>query len=586
MLFSRFVVKICFFLLFSVVLFVEGCSEPGECKNGISTLSINPDNSACSSNCECNNQLYTGFCDNGLCKAILRGSCQGKGTKLVCVPVGVNCETGIKVCGAPELEQLVWGDCVCSKTVECKPNETKECYPPKEIGCKEDGKKFACKGSCKAGKRICQKDGKWGECKEAVGPKKETCNNKDDNCDGRVDEALEETCKGGCGAGKKVCKDGKWGSCVPDKNTRVCRTRCGAGEEVCKDGKWGSCNTPNSAEVCDNKDNNCDGKVDEKLDNCSQVQIFSTLDAKALPVGMVLDKSGNLLVADTRTHRILKVLPDGKMEILAGTGRPGFQDGPGTQALFRTPVGLVLDQKGVLFVADSGNNRIRTITPDGKVSTYAGDGKCIAIFKRNCFKNGPKETAQLFNPTDLVFDKKGNLFFSEKGNHLIRKVDTKGIVSTFVGSRVSGNVDGKGESAKFNEPSGLVIDSKGNLFASDSKNNKIRKITPDGTVSTFAGSGAEGRLDELGVKAGFRRPGGLSIDNSDNIYVADTNNYSIRRIDPFGNVKTIGGGGLGQTGTPTSAFFAAPSNVLYSSKNKRLYVADSSRNKIRHITFK
>ncbi len=221
-----------------------------------------------------------------------------------------------------------------------------------------------------------------------------------------------------------------------------------------------------------------------------------------------------------------------------GTGESGDFDGDITAASFNSPSGFFVDTDGTLFVGDSGNNKIRKISPDGIVSTVAGTGE-------QGYNNGPINTATFTSPAFFGKDSSGNSYIIEGAGHHIRKISAEGVVTTFAGTTgVAGYGDGVGTSALFNNPNSLAIDSNDNVFVSDGGNNRIRKISPDGMVTTFAGTGTAGFADGHRLSAQFDYPAGVAVDNVDNIYIADYQNNRVRKIKAgTDNVITIAGNG-------------------------------------------
>ena len=210
---------------------------------------------------------------------------------------------------------------------------------------------------------------------------------------------------------------------------------------------------------------------------------------------------------------------------LAGSGVPGFADGPGATAQFRNPVGVAVDAAGNVYVADHSNSRIRKVSPAGVVSTLAGSG----LYG---FSDGPGATAQFGGPTGVAVDAAGNVYVADLGNQRIRKVSPAGVVSTLAGSGVSGFADGPGATAQFNLPLGVAVDSAGNVYVADGINQRIRKVSPAGVVSTLAGSGVFGFADGPGATAQFWGPTGVAVDSAGNVYVAEGGNQRIRKVSP------------------------------------------------------
>jgi sugar lactone lactonase YvrE len=255
-------------------------------------------------------------------------------------------------------------------------------------------------------------------------------------------------------------------------------------------------------------------------------------------VGMAWDGAGNLFVADRYNHTIRKILPAGVVTTLAGTpGVSGSRDGNGAQAQFSVPMGVAADNAGNIYVADTGNFTIRKITPTGMVATLAGSPGSVGT------EDGQGAAARFYQPTGIAVDSAGNVFVSDT-NATIRRITPTGVVTTPFG--MAGDiriVDGVGTSARFRQPEGLTMDRAGNLYVADKQGNAIRKITPTGEVTTLAGSGEveQGSVDGTGAAARFATPGGVAADGAGNIFVADVGNHAIRKITPAGVVSTFAG---------------------------------------------
>lgn len=249
------------------------------------------------------------------------------------------------------------------------------------------------------------------------------------------------------------------------------------------------------------------------------------------PSGMAFDKAGNLYVADIYNHQIRKIDITGAVTVFAGNGKQGFVNAANAiNASFAFPVDLAMDADGNLLVVDEGNNAIRKIAASGVVSTLAGTGFAGSLDDANALK------ASFNQPNGIAIDKKGNVFVADQLNHSIRKISAAGIVTTIAGSGIAGSADNTvGKLANFNHPRTIAIDKMGNLFVGDVANNKIRKISEAGVVTTLAGTGAAGsRDDSLGMRVGFYFPNGLALDESGNLYVADQLNNKIRKVSTNG----------------------------------------------------
>jgi len=214
-----------------------------------------------------------------------------------------------------------------------------------------------------------------------------------------------------------------------------------------------------------------------------------------------------------------------------GSGFKGFKNGIGKDALLNQPNGLAVDKQGNLYIADQGNNCIRKVTPDGVVTVYAGS-------RTAGFKDGPANEARFNGPCGMTVDEKGNLFVCDYYNHCIRKIDPNGIVSTYAGIGLEGYKDGKADQAMFHSPLAVVADKQGNLYVGDFENHAIRKISTDRTVSTFVG-GKMGNKDGTGEYAQIAGPASLSMDKQGNIFLVDVYNSSIRKITPSGYTTTV-----------------------------------------------
>jgi len=214
-----------------------------------------------------------------------------------------------------------------------------------------------------------------------------------------------------------------------------------------------------------------------------------------------------------------------------GSGFKGFKNGIGKDALLNQPNGLAVDKQGNLYIADQGNNCIRKVTPDGVVTVYAGS-------RTAGFKDGPANQARFNGPCGMTVDEKGNLFVCDYYNHCIRKIDPNGIVSTYAGIGLEGYKDGKADQAMFHSPLAVVADKQGNLYVGDFENHAIRKISTDRTVSTFVG-GKMGNKDGTGEYAQIAGPASLSMDKQGNIFLVDVYNSSIRKITPSGYTTTV-----------------------------------------------
>ncbi len=247
---------------------------------------------------------------------------------------------------------------------------------------------------------------------------------------------------------------------------------------------------------------------------------------------------------------------------LAGSGTAGLANGTSANAAFNSPSGTAVDAQGNVYVTDSFNHLIRKVTPAGVVTTFAGSGALG-------FSGGTATTAQFYSPNGIATDAAGNVYVSDLGNNAIYKITSNGTVIILAGSGTAGYVNGTGATAAFNAPQGLVADASGNVYVADQGNNRIRKITSAGVVSTLAGTGAGGNLNGDGASATFNRPYGLTIDGSGNLYVTDQGNYAVRKVTSAGVVSMLVGTSV------TTGLLNSPTGIAIDSQGA-LYIADNS----------
>lgn len=249
------------------------------------------------------------------------------------------------------------------------------------------------------------------------------------------------------------------------------------------------------------------------------------------PAGVAVDDSGNIYIADTDHHVIRKIASTGAATVLAGSvGQPGSADGPGRVARFYYPKGVAVDEAGNVFVADTANHTVRKIGGDGLVTTVAGLAGSIGQ------ADGAESVARFYYPYGVATDDEGNVYVADTFNNTIRLISPRGVVRTLAG--LAGNVgslDGNGSAARFNHPSALTVDSTSQIYVADAGNAAVRRVTTDGNVSTLAGlPGRVGSADGVGSGARFRYPSGVAADADGNVFVADTANQTIRKINLAG----------------------------------------------------
>ena len=299
------------------------------------------------------------------------------------------------------------------------------------------------------------------------------------------------------------------------------------------------------------------------------------------PRGVALDSLGNIYIADTSLQVIRKRTPDGTLSILAGSeGIFGGNDGIGAAARFDQPEGLTADNVGNVYVADLLNYTIRKITPSGVVTTVAGLARAWG------FVDGTGSNARFNMPADLAVDSSGNIFVVDFDNHAIRKITPSGVVTTFAGSGQPGSEDGVGTLARFSYPTGITVDASDNLYVADFGNNSIRKITQGAVVTTLAGSsGNRGYVDGVGSAARFYYPNGICADTAGNLYVSEFGNSLIRKIAPGAVVTTLAGSvGVSNyaDGIGSAAIFNSPSDLVADNQGN-LYIAEAGNDCIRKV---
>ncbi|MGA2217293.1 MAG: NHL repeat-containing protein [Terracidiphilus sp.] len=260
------------------------------------------------------------------------------------------------------------------------------------------------------------------------------------------------------------------------------------------------------------------------------------------PIGIATDSADNVYVSDKVKNTIRKITPSGLVTTLAGTaGITGQADGAGGHASFSSPIGVATDRIGNVYVADSGNNTIRKVTPTGVVTTIAG------LAGESGENDGIGEAARFTAPYSIATDQAGNLFVVEMSSNTLRKITPGGMVTTLAGKAGEfGHADGIGTNATFFAPHGIATDKAGNVYVADYGNNTIRKVTPAGVVTTIAGlagAGDNGEFDGVGAAATFLKPIAVTTDNADNLLVLEADN--VRQVTPSGVVTTIAGAVFG-----------------------------------------
>ena len=338
----------------------------------------------------------------------------------------------------------------------------------------------------------------------------------------------------------------------------------------------------------------------DTLDDSGLATDFSFRHARSI----ALDGEGNLYIADSVRALVLKVDTAGTITIVAGrvnlSGNSG-DGGPGTDARLAGPTGVAVDREGNLYIVDLPSRRVRKVDSSGIITTVAGTGE-----KGFSGDGGPAISAQL-SPGAVAVDRAGNLYIADSTNHRIRKVDTSGIITTVAGN---GDVGFSGDggpaiSAQLDTPEGVAVDRAGNLYISDSRNHRVRRVDASGIIITVAGTGATGRFnggfsgdDGPATSAQLYGPQGLAVDGAGDLYIADRNNHRIRRVDASGTITTVAGTGengplpLGAESRPfsdddggpaTSAQLQSPGDVAIDGAGN-LYIADTIQGRVRVVS--
>lgn len=295
------------------------------------------------------------------------------------------------------------------------------------------------------------------------------------------------------------------------------------------------------------------------------------------PRGLAVDSSGDVFIADTGNNVVREVTAAGQIQTVAGTGTPGFSGdgGPATQALLQAPTGVAVDGSGNLYIADSGNHLVREVTTDGNINTFAGNQS--AAFSGD---NGAATAAGLHDPQDVALGSNGTVYIVDTGNAAIRAV-TSGTITTVAGDAAVGYAGDGGVATKATMygPLAMAVDSSGNLYVSEFGNNVIRMVNAKGTISTVVGTGKAGFAGDgsTATKANLNLPSGVAVDSQGNIYIADTWNSRIRKVTS-GNINTVAGNGVvsysGDGGLATAAQLNGPRGVAADAAGN-LYIADS-----------
>ena len=306
------------------------------------------------------------------------------------------------------------------------------------------------------------------------------------------------------------------------------------------------------------------------------------------PYDVALDGKGNYYITDGYHDRIRKVDSAGTITTVAGSGMTGYNGDniPATTAMLDRPVGLVVDRHGNIYFSDAYNNRVRKVDTAGIITTVAGNG--------NTLYNGDNiaaDTAAISDPHFLALDESGNLYITEYGGHRIRKVNAAGIITTIAGNGVAGYTgdNGPATAARINTPYGIVLDS-GSIIFSDDLEEVVRRIDNAGIITTIAGSHSATSLGDGGPadSAMLITPVGLVLDFAGNLYIADASHYRVRKVDKFTHViTTIAGNGTlgfsGDGGAASAAAISQPAGLAIDASGN-MYIAAFGNQRVRFIS--
>lgn len=306
-----------------------------------------------------------------------------------------------------------------------------------------------------------------------------------------------------------------------------------------------------------------------------------------LPDGVALDAVGNLYIADRNNNVVRKVNTSGVISTFAGTSTAGYSGdgGPATAAELHSPESVAVDASGNVYIADNANNAIRVVNSSGIIRSFAGNGT-----PSYTGDGGPATAAMLRTPYGLAVGS-GNVYFSDNGNNVVRKVNSSGIISTIVGTGALGysGDGGLATAATLNTPGGLAVDGSGNVYICDAANYVVRKVNSAGIISTFAGDGFGGTFGDGGPATAARLfdPWGIAVDGSGNVFIATGGGNCIRKVNSSGIISTYAGNGVfgysGDGGPAISAQLYYPNGVAVDLSHN-LYIADKGNNRIRIVT--
>src|SRR5215216_4951934 len=311
------------------------------------------------------------------------------------------------------------------------------------------------------------------------------------------------------------------------------------------------------------------------------------------PTDVAIDAEGNMYIADTGVYcigpggdTVRKVDPHGTITTVAGTGEAGFSGdgGPATKARLDFPSAVAVDREGNLYIADGLNYRIRKVDQDGIITTFAGTGEA-----GHSGDGGPATSAKLTEPDQMTFDARGNLYFVDYTS--VRKIDPSGTITTVAGTGRFGfsGDGGPAIQARF-EANALALDREGNMYIADTENNRIRKVDKEGIIHTIAGTGKEGYSGDGGpaTEAALNLPTGIALDGEGNLFIACHHNSRVRKVDKDGTITTVAGTGqMGfnrEKGSARKVMLNQPWDVYFDDESGDLYIADAFNSRIRAVS--
>jgi sugar lactone lactonase YvrE len=310
------------------------------------------------------------------------------------------------------------------------------------------------------------------------------------------------------------------------------------------------------------------------------------------PTDVALDAAGNIYISDTGLYcrgpggvTVRKVDPHGVITTVAGTGEEGYSGdgGPATKARLNVPIAVGVDREGNFYISDENNYRIRKVDKDGTITTIAGTGG-----EGYSGDGGPATSAQLTDPGGIAFDDRGNLYLADYTS--VRKIDPSGTITTVAGTGQAG-FSGDGGTATEAKVTAydVALDAAGNIYISDSENQRIRMVDRDGIIHTVAGSGKKGYSGDGGpaTEAALKDPWGIAVDGKGNVFFADHHNRVVRKVDPSGTITTFAGTGEAgfnrEEGPATKVMLNDPIGLFFDDDSGVLYIADPFNARIRAV---